>query len=81
MCSMPIPLARLPIYDLLSQQGVRVTKAGTLAAAVATAHANASSGAVVLLSPACASYDQYVDYEQRGEHFRTLVAALGEARP
>jgi UDP-N-acetylmuramoylalanine--D-glutamate ligase len=68
-------------YDLLSQQGVRVTKAGTLAAAVATAHANASSGAVVLLSPACASYDQYVDYEQRGEHFRTLVAALGEARP
>ncbi len=31
---------------------------------------------VVLLSPACASYDQYKSFEHRGDHFRALVAAL-----
>jgi UDP-N-acetylmuramoylalanine--D-glutamate ligase len=30
----------------------------------------------VLLSPACASFDAYRDFEQRGEHFRALVKAL-----
>ncbi len=36
----------------------------------------AQPGEVVVLSPACASYDQYPHYEARGEHFRTLVHAL-----
>jgi UDP-N-acetylmuramoylalanine--D-glutamate ligase len=31
---------------------------------------------VVLLSPACASYDQFKDFEQRGDAFRSLVAKL-----
>ena len=47
---------------------------GTLARAVAHAAGEASPGDVVLLSPACASYDQYANFEQRGEDFRRLVA-------
>ncbi len=47
-----------------------------LAAAVQHAAHMADAGDVVVLSPACASYDQYPHYEARGEHFRTLVQAL-----
>jgi UDP-N-acetylmuramoylalanine--D-glutamate ligase len=52
---------------------------GTLDKAVARAAADAQalgSAAVVLLSPACASYDQFPNYEVRGNHFRDLVRAL-----
>jgi UDP-N-acetylmuramoylalanine--D-glutamate ligase len=47
---------------------------GDLASAVE--HIEASAGDVVLLSPACASYDQYRDFEERGEDFRRLVQNL-----
>ena len=49
-------------------------RCGDLEKAVAAASAAASPGDVVLLSPACASYDQFRDYEERGERFRALVA-------
>ena len=41
------------------------------------AAAAAAPGEVVLLAPACASFDSYRDFEARGEHFRELVAGLG----
>jgi len=53
--------------------GVPLHRCGDLPSAVAKATAAADPGAVVLLSPACASYDQYRDYEERGDHFRSLV--------
>jgi UDP-N-acetylmuramoylalanine--D-glutamate ligase len=60
---------------------VAVTRAGTLGEAVAAARAAAerdgAAGAVVLLSPACASFDQFKNFEVRGDTFRGLVEALG----
>jgi UDP-N-acetylmuramoylalanine--D-glutamate ligase len=49
---------------------------GTIAGAVQAAAGDARPGDVVLLSPACASYDQYENFEKRGEEFRRLVEAL-----
>ena len=49
---------------------------GDLEAAVMLAAREASPGDVVLLSPACASWDQYRDYVERGEHFLKLVSDL-----
>jgi UDP-N-acetylmuramoylalanine--D-glutamate ligase len=51
-------------------------RSGTLEQAVADAAAAAEPGDVVLLSPACASFDAFDDYEQRGRCFKALVAAL-----
>ena len=49
---------------------------GDLERAVRAARAAARAGDVVLLSPACASFDQFADFEARGHAFKTLVAAL-----
>jgi len=51
-------------------------RAGDLPTAVERAATAAQAGEVVLLSPACASYDQYRDFEERGEEFKRLVANL-----
>jgi len=59
---------------------VPYSKCGTIAAALSAAHRQAQAerkpGAVVLLSPAAASFDQFANFEERGEVFRKLVEAL-----
>jgi UDP-N-acetylmuramoylalanine--D-glutamate ligase len=64
------------IAEALAAAGVRFTDSRTLDRAVTDAFADAEPGEVVLLSPACASYDQFRDFEERGERFRDLVDAL-----
>jgi UDP-N-acetylmuramoylalanine--D-glutamate ligase len=56
----------------------QTTRVATLAEAVAEAREMASPGDVVLLSPACTSFDAYANFEQRGEEFRRLVRAMQE---
>jgi UDP-N-acetylmuramoylalanine--D-glutamate ligase len=58
------------------EAGVAHDRFGTLGDAVRAAAAAARPGEVVLLAPACASFDAYRDYEERGEDFRSVVAAL-----
>jgi UDP-N-acetylmuramoylalanine--D-glutamate ligase len=64
------------IAQALTAAGVEHVTAGTLAEAVDAAAAAAVRSDVVLLSPACASYDQFGDFEARGDAFRELVEAL-----
>jgi UDP-N-acetylmuramoylalanine--D-glutamate ligase len=60
----------------LDRAGVAYERSGTLEQAVRSAAAAARPGDVVLLSPACASYDQYENFERRGEDFRRIVRTL-----
>jgi UDP-N-acetylmuramoylalanine--D-glutamate ligase len=55
---------------------VAIERAGTLERAVEAATQAARSGDVVLLAPACASFDQFENYEQRGRMFKQLVRSL-----
>ena len=64
------------IAEALAREGVRFRHSVDLERAVAEAYADAERGEVVLLSPACASYDQFENFEERGERFRQLVEGL-----
>jgi UDP-N-acetylmuramoylalanine--D-glutamate ligase len=66
---------------IASQLGgaILVERAGTLDRAVALASERAREGDTVLLAPACASFDQFENYEHRGRVFKQLVRALPEA--
>jgi len=55
---------------------VEVVRAESLADALARAAERASPGEVVLLSPACASFDEFASFEERGEHFAALARGL-----
>ncbi|MDX2227118.1 MAG: UDP-N-acetylmuramoyl-L-alanine--D-glutamate ligase [Verrucomicrobiae bacterium] len=56
--------------------GIPCEQSGTLEAAVAAAAQHAREGDIVLLSPACSSFDQFRDYADRGEQFKNFVRAL-----
>jgi UDP-N-acetylmuramoylalanine--D-glutamate ligase len=61
-----------PVIAAALEGAVAVHGCGDLERAVAAAAAVARPGEVVLLSPACASYDQYASFEERGAHFKRL---------
>lgn len=61
---------------LLRERGVDVIESETLENAVKCSAEDSQPGEVVLLSPACASFDQFRDFEARGEAFKALVGAL-----
>jgi UDP-N-acetylmuramoylalanine--D-glutamate ligase len=64
------------LFERLLAPHMPVKNCGKLAHAVREAAADAEAGDTVLLSPACASFDQFRDFEQRGDQFRALVGDL-----
>jgi UDP-N-acetylmuramoylalanine--D-glutamate ligase len=64
------------LFERLLSPHIRVKNCGKLDAAVREAAADAEPGDTVLLSPACASFDQFRDFEDRGDQFRRLVEDL-----
>ena len=64
----------------LADAGVPLRRAADLEVAVRAAATAAKHGEVVLLSPACASFDAFPDFEARGERFREIVATLEAER-
>ncbi len=65
-----------PMFARLLGDRMPVQQCGELDRAVAAAAGAARAGEIVLLSPACASFDQFSDYEARGDAFRAAVGAL-----
>ena len=73
VCALLIGEAAPALAAALGGAGVEYEQAGTLERAVELAAARATAGEVVLLSPACASFDQFEDFEARGRAFKELV--------
>ncbi|HMT12187.1 MAG TPA: UDP-N-acetylmuramoyl-L-alanine--D-glutamate ligase, partial [Ignavibacteria bacterium] len=67
--------SRQKVYDYFNSI-LPVTIAGTMEDAVSKAAMNAAPGEVVLLSPACASFDMFDNYEHRGAEFKRIVNSL-----
>ena len=69
--------AKERFYEAAVAAGVQdIRKVTTMDEAVQLAHAIASTPQVVLLSPACSSYDMFKNFPARGCYFKELVAAL-----
>ncbi len=80
-----------PAFGKTLEGKAPAVQSGTLDAAVAQAYADAAADsakgsngvggeAIVLLSPACASFDQYADFEARGDAFRAAVQRLAHTQ-
>lgn len=72
----PYPYAAAPLIKRALAGAAPMTECGTLEVAVKHARANAQPGDTVLLAPACASFDQFQSYEQRGQRFKQIVKEL-----
>ncbi len=72
--------AAAPKIEQQLAESCEIVSAGTLEAAVSRAAGSASPGDVVILAPACASFDQFDNYEHRGRTFKQLVHALAQPR-
>ncbi len=72
----PYPHAAAPLIENALKGALPLVRCGTLANAVRYAREHATPGDVVLLAPACASFDQFESYEHRGDTFKQLVAEL-----
>lgn len=72
----PYPHAAAPLIKKALRDAVPLVDCGTLATAVKYAREHAAAGEVVLLAPACASFDQFQNYEERGSMFKQLVSEL-----
>ena len=59
-----------------SASGIQIIRVSDLPHAVEAAHSVAQPGDIVTLSPACASFDAYPNFEKRGIHFKELINAL-----
>lgn len=70
-----------PLFAELLAPHVKVTRSEMMCEAIRQAMEAAQPGDVVLLSPACASFDQFRDYEARGDAFRQIVQALSTPEP
>ena len=55
---------------------LEILECGSFQEAVCSAHCNAEPGDVVLLSPACASFDQFKNFAERGNKFKEIVRSL-----
>jgi len=70
-----------PIFADLLAPHMKVTRSEMMAEAIREAIAAARPGDVIMLCPACASFDQFRDYEARGDAFRQIVEALTAGAP
>lgn len=72
----PYPSAAAPLIKRALDGAVPLVDCGTLDHAVGYARRHAKAGEIVLLAPACASFDQFQNYEDRGRTFKQIVAEL-----
>ena len=68
-----------PLVEQALSEFVPVSRASSMDEAVAAALAQRVNGGVVLLAPACASFDMFRDYADRGRVFKAIVARLRDA--
>ncbi|MFM1774129.1 MAG: hypothetical protein RL124_901, partial [Acidobacteriota bacterium] len=69
------------IRKAILDSGVDILEVDTLESAVIRAAELSCSGDVVLLSPACASFDQFSNFEARGEAFESIICSWIKSRP